>query len=125
MFSQRLKIAFWTTMAVAILLHGDNVDAKCRPNNSLVRQIQVGYSTPPRFKVQVENPCPTCPAINIHVRCGNFQQRLADPRVFRVLGYDDCVVYGGRPLSAMQSVSFTYAHDKFPMALKYSDLLCE
>ena len=45
---------------------------------------------------------PTCPTINIRVWCGNFQQRWPNPRIFIVLGYDDCLVYGGWPLSLMR-----------------------
>ncbi|GLJ46240.1 hypothetical protein SUGI_0974270 [Cryptomeria japonica] len=126
MLAKKFQVVFWITMAALLLTYGDDgVEGKCMPNGMMVSQTQVGFSSPPRFKVVIHNTCSKCPAINVHVNCGKFSQELANPQVFKVVGYDDCVVYGGLPLSPLQTVSFTYAHAKFPMSLKYSDLQCE
>lgn len=56
-----------------------------------------------------------CPVINVHLNCGNFPQRLVNPRLLKVLGGSDCVVNSGLPLAPLQKFSFNYSHSKFLM----------
>ncbi|KAJ7008663.1 hypothetical protein NC653_007351 [Populus alba x Populus x berolinensis] len=86
--------------------------AKCATNAPSVQQTQVGNGTPPSFMVEVQNNCPMCPVINIHLKCGSFPQALVNPRLLKVVAPDDCVVNGGLPLSPLQRFSFNYSHQK-------------
>lgn len=99
--------------------------AKCVKDVPAVKQTQVGFEQPPKFAVTIQNSCPTCPVINIHVKCGAFSQSLADPGVFRVVRADDCVVNGGLPLGPLQSVAFNYTHQRFQMSPKSWSYQCE
>ncbi|XP_068652365.1 uncharacterized protein At1g05835 [Aristolochia californica] len=118
-----LKILFWIVAASYLLHHGRS--ARCGANQPSVRQIQVGFGQPPKYDVQVMNNCATCPAINIHINCGGFPQVLVDPKVFKVLKYDDCIVNGGLPLAPLQKISFNYSHNKFTMSPKTWFFQCE
>jgi hypothetical protein len=89
--------------------------ANCAANSPTVQQTQVGFGDPPKFMVEVQNNCPMCPVINIHLNCGNFPQHLVNPRLLKVLRYDDCVINGGLPLAPSQKLSFNYSHQKFLM----------
>ncbi|KAF0889803.1 hypothetical protein E2562_032857 [Oryza meyeriana var. granulata] len=65
----------------------------------------------PAYTVDVMNRCAggddECAIAGIHVRCGWFSSvSLVDPRVFRRLGHDDCLLNDGRPLLAGETVSF-------------------
>ncbi|XP_008800963.1 uncharacterized protein At1g05835 [Phoenix dactylifera] len=120
------KLLSWASILVALFLilhHG--WAARCEANIPIVQQIQVGFSKPPKFMVVVQNSCPMCPAIDVHLQCAAFPQSLADPRVFRVVGYDDCVVDGGLPLAPLQKISFNYTHERFSMSLKSWSFQCE
>lgn len=99
--------------------------AHCKKNIPMVQQIQVGFGKPPTFMVVVQNSCPMCPAIDVHLKCAAFTQSLVDPRVFRVVRYDDCVVGGGLPLAPLQKISFNYTHEKFILSLKSWSFQCE
>ncbi|OWM90610.1 protein TAPETUM DETERMINANT 1-like [Punica granatum] len=66
----------------------------------------------PAYLVEILNVCATGWNIsNIHVKCGWFSSvRLVNPRVFRRLYYDDCLVNNGEPLAYGAGLSFTYAN---------------
>ncbi|KAF3969783.1 hypothetical protein ACB098_04G040500 [Castanea mollissima] len=109
--ASKLLFAFLTFSC--LLYHG--LGAKCTANAPTVQQTQVGFGEPPKFMVDVHNNCPMCPIINIHLNCGNFPQTLVNPRLLKVLGYDDCVVNSGLPLAPLQKFSFNYTHQKLLM----------
>ncbi|XP_059653311.1 uncharacterized protein At1g05835 [Cornus florida] len=114
MQSQRtFKLVLWTSFTLASLHFG--CGAKCSTNSPTVKQTQVGFGNPPKFMVEVENNCPMCPLIDLHIKCGAFSQALVSPRQFKVLGNDDCVVNGGLPLGPLQKISFNYSHKKYLM----------
>ncbi|XP_010251663.1 PREDICTED: uncharacterized protein At1g05835 [Nelumbo nucifera] len=117
------KLGFWTLLVFSYLQYG--WAAKCGANSPSVRQTQVGFGDPPKFMVEIQNNCPMCPAIDIHVKCGSFSQTLVDPSLFKVLGYNDCVVNGGLPLAPLQKISFNYSHQKFLMSLSTWYFQCE
>ncbi|KAF8402251.1 hypothetical protein HHK36_013203 [Tetracentron sinense] len=118
------KVVFCALLALASLLPNGR-GAKCGANNPTVRQTQLGFGNPPKFMVEVQNNCQMCPAIDIHVKCGSFSQALVNPRIFKVLGYNDCVVNGGLPLAPMQKISFNYSHHKFLMSTSTWYFQCE
>ncbi len=79
-----------------------------------------GYSNGiPVYTVQIVNLClnPKCQMSNIHVACEAFSSaRPLDTLVFHRLGYNDCYLMNGEPLSAGASVAFEYANSsEYPM----------
>nr|GFA57009.1 hypothetical protein [Tanacetum cinerariifolium] len=111
------KLIFWATLSALFLLHtGHAINGdKCEKNGPSLKQTQTGFNKPPTYTVEVQNTCPTCPVIDIHVKCGNFSQGLVNPRVFRVLGQNDCVVNNGSPLEPLQKMSFKYSHSMYAL----------
>ncbi|KAJ4832091.1 hypothetical protein Tsubulata_049430 [Turnera subulata] len=103
----------WTSLTFSSLTYG--LGSRCAGNAPTVNQSQVGDGSRPKFMVEVYNSCPTCPVINIHLKCGSFPQALVNPRLLKVLAHDDCVINGGLPLAPLQKFSFSYIHQKFPL----------
>lgn len=76
----------------------------------------------PQFIVQIVNTCidPRCAPSNIHLHCGWFASaRMVNPRAFKRLSYDDCLVNAGKPLKGSQIIRFTYSNSfMYPLAFK-------
>lgn len=75
----------------------------------------------PQFIVQIVNTCVSgCAPSNIHLHCGWFASaRIVNPRTFKRLAYDDCLVNGGKPLRTSQIIRFTYSNSfMYPIAFK-------
>ncbi|KAK9138619.1 hypothetical protein Sjap_009213 [Stephania japonica] len=120
-----LKLTFRALTGLAFLLQiGQSAECGYR-NKPTIQQTQVGFGSPPKFMVEVQNKCPMCPVINIHVKCVSFTQDLVDPRKFKVLNHSDCVVNSGLPLAPLQKVSFNYSHNKFLMSTSNWNFQCE
>nr|TKR84526.1 hypothetical protein D5086_0000257300 [Populus alba] len=115
----------FTFLLLTVSLTFAGLGAKCATNAPSVQQTQVGNGTPPRFMVEVQNNCPMCPVINIHLKCGSFPQALVNPRLLKVVAPDDCVVNGGLPLSPLQRFSFNYSHQKYLMHPSSWSFQCE
>ncbi|XP_024360232.1 protein TAPETUM DETERMINANT 1 isoform X1 [Physcomitrium patens] len=66
----------------------------------------------PTFSVQIFNLCTVgCPISNVHVACGWFASaKLVNPKVFRRLKYNDCLVNDGNPIPYGDSITFQYAN---------------
>ncbi|XP_009386836.2 TPD1 protein homolog 1-like [Musa acuminata AAA Group] len=79
----------------------------------------------PTYTVQVLNTCPSgCAVAGIHLSCGWYgSARLVDPRIFRRLSYNDCLVNDGASLPAGDSISFQYANS-FRYPLSVSSVTC-
>lgn len=82
----------------------------------------------PAYTVDVMNRCSgsdgECGIAGIHVRCGWFSSvSLVDPRKFRRLAEDDCLVNDGQPLLAGETISFEYSNS-FPYQLSVADATC-
>ncbi|VVA93339.1 unnamed protein product [Arabis nemorensis] len=79
----------------------------------------------PAYTVEIVNSCVSdCSIAEIHVNCGWFSSvRLVNPRVFRRLSYDDCLVNDGEPLGPGQTLSFQYANI-FSYPLSVSSVSC-
>ncbi|XP_042491787.1 uncharacterized protein At1g05835 [Macadamia integrifolia] len=118
-----LKLVIGVLLALATLHNGWGL--KCSSNSPTVTQTQVGFGNPPKFMVEVQNSCPICPAIDVHVKCGSFNQALVNPRLFKVLGYNNCVVNGGLPLAPLAKISFNYSHPKFILSPSSWYFQCE
>ncbi|KAK1379819.1 TPD1 protein-like [Heracleum sosnowskyi] len=79
----------------------------------------------PTYTATVENICVTgCTISNIHLSCGWFSSaRSINPRVFRRLSYNDCLVNDGQPLGPGQTITFQYANT-FSYPLAVSSITC-
>lgn len=79
----------------------------------------------PTYTVQILNTCVGgCDVGDIHVRCGWFSSaRLINPRVFRRLRFDDCLVNDGAAIAPGGSVSFQYANS-YPYPLSVASGAC-
>ncbi|KAG6520512.1 TPD1 protein homolog 1-like [Zingiber officinale] len=80
----------------------------------------------PTYTVQILNTCDVggCGVGDIHVRCGWFSSaRLINPRVFRRLRFDDCLVNDGTAIAPGGSVSFQYANS-YPYPLSVASGAC-
>lgn len=81
----------------------------------------------PTFTVHVTNTClpgmgcggPDGQISGVHLRCGWFSSAiLVDPKVFRRLAYNDCLVNDGRPIPAGGVVSFQFANShSYPLTV--------
>ncbi|RZS17263.1 hypothetical protein BHM03_00049385, partial [Ensete ventricosum] len=81
----------------------------------------------PTYTVTVLNLCSSrngCAIGRIHLSCGAFSStRLINPRIFRRLRINDCLVNDGRPLAPGASISFQYANS-FSYPLSVSSATC-
>ncbi|KAK4395576.1 TPD1 protein1 [Sesamum angolense] len=100
---------------------------KCSKSDIVISQ---GATEPlpngiPTYTVEIMNVCVSgCDISSIHVSCGWFSSaRLVNPRVFKRLRYDDCLVNDGKPLVNGRTLSFQYANT-FPYPLSVSSVSC-
>ncbi|KAL6990642.1 TPD1 protein 1 [Sarracenia purpurea var. burkii] len=79
----------------------------------------------PTYTVQVLNVCVSgCSVADIHLNCGWFSSaRLINPKIFRRIYYDDCLVNNGEALGPGESLSFQYANS-FSYPLSVSSVAC-
>ncbi|XP_042497991.1 protein TAPETUM DETERMINANT 1 [Macadamia integrifolia] len=101
---------------------------KCSRSDIVVNQ---GATSPlpngiPTYTVEIVNACTVtgCAISGIHLSCGWFSSaRLINPKLFKRLHYDDCVVNDGKPLPSGATLSFQYANS-FPYQLAVSSVIC-
>lgn len=100
---------------------------KCTRGDILINQ---GPSAPlpsgiPAFTVDIMNRCGTgCNISGIHLTCGWFSSdHLINPKIFKRLRYNDCLVNDGKPLLNGATLTFVYANT-FPYPLSVSSILC-
>ncbi|XP_022959000.1 TPD1 protein homolog 1-like [Cucurbita moschata] len=94
---------------------------KCSGRDISISQGQVSTSGIPQYAVEIMNTCLSdCAPLDVHLSCGMFSSaNLINPRLFRRLGNDDCLVNGGRALKPGQIIRFVYSTTfKFPLAFK-------
>ncbi|KAI3463597.1 hypothetical protein Pfo_020260 [Paulownia fortunei] len=79
----------------------------------------------PTYTVEIMNVCISgCDISAIHLSCGWFSSaRLVNPRVFKRLRFDDCLVNNGKPLVNGRTLSFQYANT-FRYHLSVSSVTC-
>ncbi|MED6213124.1 hypothetical protein PIB30_090196 [Stylosanthes scabra] len=103
---------------------GDN---KCSKSDIVISQ---GPTAPlpsgiPTYTVEIMNMCVSgCDISRIHLTCGWFSSaRLINPKLFKRLRYNDCLVNDGRPLLNGATISFQYANT-FLYPLSVSSVSC-
>ncbi|KAG8379467.1 hypothetical protein BUALT_Bualt07G0091500 [Buddleja alternifolia] len=79
----------------------------------------------PTYTVEIMNVCVSgCDISAVHVSCGWFSSaRILNPRVFKRLRFDDCLVNDGNTLVNGRTLSFQYANT-FPYPLSVSSVTC-
>ncbi|XP_050224626.1 TPD1 protein homolog 1-like [Mercurialis annua] len=79
----------------------------------------------PSYTVEISNVCFTgCQISAIHIKCGWFSSaRLINPKIFRRLRYNDCLVNDGKPLIYGGTVSFEYSNT-YSYPLSVSAVIC-
>ncbi|KAF1890632.1 hypothetical protein Lal_00013227 [Lupinus albus] len=105
-----------TSISRKFLLHGS-----CTKRDISISQSKGTTSGIPQYIVQIVNTCISgCAPHNIHLHCGWFASaRIINPRLFKRLKYDDCLVNGGDPLASTQIIRFTYSNSfMYPLAFK-------
>lgn len=96
---------------------------KCSQADILINQ---GPSAPlptgiPTYTVEIINVCVTgCDIAGIHLNCGWFSSvRLVNPRIFKRIRYNDCIVNDGKPLANGRTLSFQYANSfRYPLSVQ-------
>ncbi|PIN22522.1 hypothetical protein CDL12_04766 [Handroanthus impetiginosus] len=79
----------------------------------------------PTYTVEIMNVCVSgCVISAIHLSCGWFSSaRMVNPRIFKRLRFDDCLVNDGKPLVSGRTLSFQYANT-FRYPLSVSSVSC-
>ncbi|KAK9288481.1 hypothetical protein L1049_016939 [Liquidambar formosana] len=99
-----------------LLVHGT-----CTNRDISISQSRDSSSGIPQYIVQIVNTCVSgCAPSKIHLHCGWFASaRIVNPRTFKRLSYDDCLVNGGNPLKTSQIIRFTYSNSfMYPLSFK-------
>ncbi|KAK9992101.1 hypothetical protein SO802_027086 [Lithocarpus litseifolius] len=94
---------------------------RARDTDISISQSRDSTSGIPQYIVQIVNTCVSgCAPSDIHLHCGWFASaRIINPRTFKRLSYDDCLVNGGKPLKTSQVIRFTYSNSfMYPLAFK-------
>ncbi|KAH7844607.1 hypothetical protein Vadar_029847 [Vaccinium darrowii] len=94
-FNHRIRIQQWS----------------CTEKDIIISQSRENTSGIPQFTVQIVNTCVSgCAPSDLHLHCGWFASAtLVNPKIFRRLAYDDCLVNEGKPLKTSHIIRFTYA----------------
>lgn len=79
----------------------------------------------PMYNVQIINSCVSgCSISGIHLNCGWFSSaNRINPKLFKRVYYNDCLVNDGKPLANGGSISFQYA-STFLYPLSVSKVIC-
>ncbi|KAH7278013.1 hypothetical protein KP509_38G019600 [Ceratopteris richardii] len=81
----------------------------------------------PSFSVQIINLCVSgCPISDIHVTCGWFASaKLINPKLFKRVKYNDCIVNDRLPLKGGDSIVFEYANSfQYPLEISSANACC-
>ncbi|PON77223.1 Protein TAPETUM DETERMINANT [Parasponia andersonii] len=102
-------------------------EEKCVSSDVLIRQSPTDplSSGIPAYYVEIVNNCFTgCNISGIHINCGLFSSaKFIDPKIFKQLSYDECLVNDGKPLVSGGTIDFTYANT-YVYQLSVSSVLC-
>ncbi|XP_059289426.1 TPD1 protein homolog 1-like [Lycium ferocissimum] len=123
---RRTNAGMQTNHALRLVKEGDAIqeghsDAiACSKSSIQVRQGPSG-STPngiPMYLVEITNTCSRS-CSGIHFSCGEFSSaRLVNPKIFRRLRVNDCLVNDGAPLKSGLTLSFQYVTTfEYPLAV--------
>ncbi|KAK7303681.1 hypothetical protein RJT34_14594 [Clitoria ternatea] len=95
----------------------------CTNKDISISQSKDSTSGIPQFIVQIVNTCVSgCAPRDIHLHCGWFASaRIVNPRLFKRLSYDNCLVNGGKPLASNQVIRFTYSNSfMYPLSFRFA-----
>ncbi|XP_031486683.1 protein TAPETUM DETERMINANT 1-like [Nymphaea colorata] len=93
----------------------------CTNRDISISQVRESSTGIPQYIVQIVNTCMSgCAPSNIHLHCGWFASaKIVNPRTFKRVSYDDCLVNEGLPLKNSQIIRFTYSNSfMYPLQLK-------
>ncbi|XP_062115863.1 protein TAPETUM DETERMINANT 1-like isoform X2 [Humulus lupulus] len=107
-------------------IRGDE-SAKCSISDITVSQSPTDpmWSGIPTYTVEIVNNCFTgCNISRIHLKCGWFSSdTFVNPKIFKRLNFDDCLVKDGGPLLNGGVLNFKYATTR-PFPLSVSSVKC-
>lgn len=98
---------------------------KCTSRDLTISQGEESSKGIPEYEVEIAYICASnssCAPSYIHLYCGNFASASAvNPKIFKRLSYDDCLVNDGKPLKEDQIIRFTYSNSfKYPLRFKFA-----
>ncbi|MCI33285.1 tapetum determinant 1, partial [Trifolium medium] len=99
---------------------------KCTKSDIVISQASTApLNGIPTYTVEIMNMCVSgCDIAAIHLRCGWFSSaRLINPKLFKRLRYNDCLVNDGRPLVNGGTLYFQYANT-YLYPLSVSSVVC-
>ncbi|XP_074382323.1 protein TAPETUM DETERMINANT 1-like [Apium graveolens] len=102
-----------------LLQHGS-----CTSRDLSISQSKGSSTGIPEYIVEIVNTCVHgCATSNIHLHCGWFASaKIVNPKAFKRLSYDDCLVNEGRPLENGQIIRFTYSNTfMYPISFKFAN----
>ncbi|KAF3779488.1 TAPETUM DETERMINANT 1 protein [Nymphaea thermarum] len=78
----------------------------CTNRDISISQVRESSTGIPQYIVQIVNTCMSgCAPSNIHLHCGWFASaKIVNPRTFKRVSYDDCLVNEGLPLKNSQII---------------------
>ncbi|RHN73058.1 hypothetical protein MtrunA17_Chr2g0294401 [Medicago truncatula] len=109
------------TMPLIVFCDFEMPSGSCTKRDISISQSKGSTSGIPQYIVQIVNTCVSgCAPYDIHLHCGWFASaRIINPKLFKRLSYDDCLVHGGKPLTSNQIIRFTYSNSfMYPLAFK-------
>ncbi|OIW17781.1 hypothetical protein TanjilG_06466, partial [Lupinus angustifolius] len=96
-------------------------DPLCSKSNIIISQSPTTKlpSGIPSYLVEITSTCQNGECSNIHVDCGQFSYaNLVNPKIFRRLAYNDCIVNNGKPLAKGDTISFQCANTfSYPLSV--------
>ncbi|KAJ6747535.1 PROTEIN TAPETUM DETERMINANT 1-LIKE-RELATED [Salix koriyanagi] len=99
---------------------GEIAETQCSTGVIGIEQGQEGTfpGGTPMFRVEIVNECPT--GCTIHLSCASFRsEKVINPKVFRRIAPDDCLLNDGQPLPSGEIITFEYAAaTQFPFTIK-------
>ncbi|KAI5077437.1 hypothetical protein GOP47_0007261 [Adiantum capillus-veneris] len=124
-FTQRLALLQTVIYLLSIILlistSSQQYVHACTSRDISISQSRDDTPGIPQFIVQIINTCTSgCTPSDIHLNCGWFASAgTINPKVFRRVAYNDCVVNGGGPLPREAIVRFTYRNSfMYPLSFK-------
>ena len=85
-------------------------DAECTDRDIGISQSRETTSGVPQFIVEIYTTCTNdCEPSDVHLKCEWFASTaVVNPRIFRRVAFNDCLVNGGRPIPRGQILRFAY-----------------
>ncbi|XP_022138822.1 protein TAPETUM DETERMINANT 1-like [Momordica charantia] len=94
---------------------------RCSNRDISISQSKDSTAGIPQYIVQIANTCLSeCAPSEIRLHCGWFASaKIVNPRIFKRMFYDDCLVNGGKPLNISETIRFTYSNSfMYPLRFK-------